>query len=607
MRFLLRILKLLKEYGNYVILNVISNFLSIIFSLFSLTMVIPFLGILFNTQEKIYNPVPIALNSEAIKQNFYAYITLIIDQKGQIEALMFICILVLIMFFLRNLFRYSALYFLAPIRNGIIHKLRTLMHNKLLYFPLAYFKNKRRGDLTARLTSDLVEIEWSVMSSIEIIFKDPLAIILYLSTLILISPKLTLFVIILFPLTGLIIGIIGKSLKSSSYRGQKKIGYLLSIIDENILGLRMIKAFNIEENINLKFQKESKKYKKIMDSVLRKKDLSSPMSEFLSTIVMVVIMWFGGKLVLSTNDYLSAQEFIGYLLIFSQIIPPAKSLTTSFYHIKKGSAAAERIFEILDLKKDDKNLDDNKIKLKSSPNLIKFKNVSFSYDKKKILNNISLSLKKGEIVALVGESGSGKTTLADLLPRFNEISTGEISINEININHLSLKYLRSFLGIVNQDPIIFNDSIKNNIKLGDVNATEKEVIRAAKIANAHNFIMKSINGYETIVGDRGDKLSGGEKQRISIARAILKNPEILILDEATSALDTESEVLIQDALLKLMKSRTTLIIAHRFSTIKNADKIIVLEKGEIVESGTHKTLINQNGYYKKLYDLQNFD
>ncbi len=608
MRFFLRILKLLKKYTNYVILNIFCNFLSIIFSLFSLTMVIPFLGILFDAQNKVYNPAPLTLSPVNIKENFYSYITLIIDQQGKIDALMFICLLVLIMFFLRNLFRYSALYFLAPIRNGIIHQLRVLMHIKIVNFPLTFFKKQKRGDITARLTSDLVEIEWSIMSSIEMIFKDPLTIVIYLGTLILISPQLTLFVIVLFPLTGLIIGLIGRSLKSSSDYGQKKIGELLSTIDENILGLRIIKAFNIENNINTKFKKESKKYKKIMDSVLRKKDLSSPMSEFLSTIVMVIIMWFGGKLVLSTEHYLSAQEFIGYLLIFSQIIPPAKSLTTSFYHIKKGSAAAERIFEILDVKDKEENIkDDQKVRLKDSPELIEFKNISFSYDKIKVLDNISLSLKKGEVVALVGESGSGKTTLADLLLRFNEVSDGEILINNINIKNLSIKSLRDMLGFVNQDPILFNDTITNNINLGNINANKKQIVNAAKMANAHDFIMKKTKNYNTIAGDRGGNLSGGERQRISIARAILKNPDILILDEATSALDAESEALIQDALSKLMKSRTSLIIAHRLSTIRNANKIIVLEKGKIVEQGTHDILINQNGYYKKLYDLQSFN
>ena len=605
MEYFLRILKYIKPYLPFALMNILFNVLSVLFSLFSLTMVVPFLGILFETQEKVYNPPPLSLNATALKENFYAIISSIVDEKGKVEALFFICILVLVTFFFRNLFRYLSLYFLTPVRNGVVHDMRMDLHKKVISLPLPFFTEKRKGDITARMTSDLVEIEWSIMSSLEMLFKDPLNIILYLATLIVISPQLTIFVVILFPVTGIVIGLIGRSLKKSSDKGQKKMGDLLSIIDENISGLRIIKAFNAEAHINRNFEKDSFEYNSIMTKLLRKKDLSSPMSEFLSTIVMVIVMWFGGQLVLSDNSALTAQEFIGYILIFSQIIPPAKSLTTSYYHIQKGSASAQRIYEILDAENEIIEAKNPK-HIKLLNNQIEFKNLTFSYEKQEVLKDINFSIGKGKVVALVGQSGSGKSTLADLLARFYDIDKGEILIDNNNIKEISLNDLRALMGIVSQDSILFNDTIFNNIRLGNVNASEQEVMEAAKIANAHEFIKATENGYNTNIGDSGNKLSGGQKQRLSIARAILKNPEILILDEATSSLDTESERLVQDALAKLMHSRTSLVIAHRLSTIQNADEILVIEKGFIIERGTHQDLITQNGHYKKLSDLQSF-
>ena len=589
----------------FALFNILFNILSVLFSLVSLTMVVPFLGILFETQEKALHPPPLSLNATAIKENFYALISSIIEDGEEVDALLFICILVLVTFFFRNLFRYLALYFLTPIRNGVVHDLRMDLHKKIISLPIPFFTEKRKGDLTARLTSDLVEIEWSIMSSLEMIFKDPLSIIIYLAALIFISPQLTMFVIILFPITGLIIGFIGKSLRKSSDKGQAKMGSLLSIIDENISGLRIIKAFNAEAHINSNFEKESNSYKGIMSSLLRKKDLSSPMSEFLSTIVLVVVMWFGGQLVLGTNSALSAEEFIGYILIFSQIIPPAKTLTTSYYYIQKGSASAKRVYEILDAENEITDVENPK-QIKLLNNQIEFKNLSFSYEKQQILKDINFTIGKGKMIALVGQSGGGKSTLADLLARFYDINQGEILIDNNNIKEIALHDLRALMGIVSQESILFNDTIFNNIRLGKITASKQEIIEAAKIANAHDFILETENGYSTNIGDRGNKLSGGQKQRLSIARAILKNPEILILDEATSALDTESERLVQDALDKLMYSRTSLVIAHRLSTIQNADEILVLEKGCIIERGTHQELITQNGHYKKLSDLQSF-
>ena len=603
MDFFFKILRYIRSYLSYVFLNIGSNIISVIFSLFSLTMIIPFLGILFGTQEKVYQAKPLSLNAASIKENFYLFLSTTIDNKGNVEALLLICVIVLIMFFIKNLFRYLALFFLTPIRNGVIHDIRMDLHKKILALDLAFIGSKRKGDLTSRLTSDLVEIEWSIMGGLEMFFKDPISIILYLSTLIFISPQLTVFVIILFPIAGILIGYIGKSLKNSSKKGQDKLAYIMSIIDENIFGLRIIKTFNAENFINSKFEKSSNEYKKIMNSILRKKDLSSPMSELLSTVVMVIVMWFGGQLVLSENSMLSPQEFIGYILIFSQIIPPVKSLTTSYYYIQKGSAAAERVYEILDQENTIVNKKDVH-KISNLKNSINFIIKSFKYENKNVLQNINFTIKKGQKVALVGHSGGGKTTLADLLTRFYDLEDGEINIDNINIKDIDLFNLRNIISIVSQDSILFNDSIYNNIKIGNLNATKEDIINAAKAANAHEFILKCEDSYQTNIGNSGEKLSGGQKQRISIARAILKNPEILILDEATSSLDSESENLIQEGLTNLMKDRTSLVIAHRLSTIENADNIIVLKDGKIIEQGSHSTLIAKNGSYKKLYDLQ---
>ncbi len=606
MKQFFRILTYIKPYSMYASLNILFNIFSIIFSLVSLTMVIPFLGILFDETSRVDRAPDLAFNADSIKDNFYYLISKTVQDKGEVDTLALICILIVVTFFLKNLFRYLALFFLIPIRNGIVHNIRVDLHKKMLSLSMPFFTEKRKGDLTSRLTSDLVEIEWSIMSSIEMIFKDPIQIFIYLTTLIIISPKLTLFVIILFPITGIIIAAIGKSLKRTSDKGQKKMGFLLSIIDENLSGLKIIKAFNAENQINKNFNKNSSEYKKIMTSLLRKKDLSSPLSEFLSTIVLAIVMWFGGQIVLNGDNLMSGQEFIGYILIFSQIIPPARSLTSSYYHIQKGSAAAQRIYEILDEKNTIKDSINAK-SINSVQNKITYTNVSFKYQSLNVLNGIYFEILKGQKVALVGQSGSGKTTIADLLARFYDIENGKIFIDNINIKDIKKSNLRNIMGIVNQDSILFNDTIYNNIKLSNQSAKKEDIINAAKVANAHDFILKTENGYNTIIGDQGNKLSGGQKQRLSIARAVLKNPDILILDEATSSLDTESEKLVQESLENLMKSRTSLIIAHRLSTIKNADKIIVLDKGKVVEEGTHDNLIKKKGHYKKLYDLQSFN
>ena len=603
MKEFFRVLSFVKPYWIYALFNIVFNILTVLFSLVSISMIIPFLGLLFGTQQKVYSAPDLALNADAIKENFYLYITQIIDTKGQVEALLFVCMLVLTMFFLRNTFRYLALFSLSPIRNGVVRDIRNALHKKVLDLPIGYFTEKRKGDVVSRMTSDLVEIEWSIMSSLEMIFKDPLNIIIFLITLIALSPQLTLFVIILFPITGYLIARIGKSLKRSSEKGQSKMGDLLANIDENLVGLRMIKAFNAQEKSQKSFEKNSDQYRSVMTKLLRKKDLSSPMSEFLSTIVLVCVMWFGGQLVLGNKSNLSPEEFIGYIVIFSQIIPPAKSFTTAFYHIQKGSASAKRVVEILDAKN---HILDPEVSLGNNEfnSSIEFKNVSFKYEDQYVLKNINLSITKGQTVAIVGASGSGKSTIANLLPRFYDVKDGEILIDGINIKDYSLHNLRSLMGIVSQESILFNDSIFNNITLGQKNPDLEKAKEAAQTANAHEFIQKTKEGYHSFIGDRGDKLSGGQKQRISIARAVYKNPPILILDEATSSLDTQSEQLVQEALQKLLQNRTSLVIAHRLSTIQHANKIVVINEGEIVEQGTHTELLQKNNRYKMLYDYQ---
>ena len=605
MKNFIRILKFAKPYWLKAISNIICNLITSIFSLVSLSMVIPFLGVLFGTQEKIYTAPELNFSFNSIIENFYYYITKIIDHYGEKEALFCICLLVLIMFFFRNLFRYLALFFLTPIRNGIVKDIRSKLHKATLSFPIKFFKKNKKGDLISKMTSDLVEIEWSIMSSLELIFKEPITILIFLVALINLSPQLTFFVVLLFPLTGFLIAVVGKNLKKSSEKGQNQMGRLVSNIEQNLSGLKVIKVFGIESYIQNKFENNNNKYNIIMNKILRKKDLSSPMSEFLSTIVLVCIMWFGGQIVLNDFNYLSPEQFIGYIVIFSQIIPPAKSLTTAYYRIQKGSGAAKRVYEIFDEEKPN-SVEERSISKTDFKNEISFNNVSFGYEKENVLKNINFSIKKGQTIAIVGSSGSGKSTIINLLSRLYDIENGEIKIDNINIKDIKLSDLRRLISLVFQDSILFNDSILNNIRIGKIDATKEEVIEAAKIANAHDFIMNINLNYNYNIGDKGDNLSGGEKQRICIARAIIRRPEILILDEATSSLDNISEKNVQAAINNVIINRTCLIIAHRISTIKNADKIIVLEKGEIVEYGKHEELLAKKQYYYNLYHSKSF-
>lgn len=607
MKNLFKILRYVGPYWVYAILNILFNILSVIFSLASFALFIPVLQMLFKTTE-VPAEVPEFswLNFESLKENFYYEINKMISDYGEMDVLLYICIIIVVLYFLRNLFRYLAMYFLAPIRNGVVRDIRNDMYLKILILPLSYYSEQKKGDIISRMTSDVQEIEWSIMSSLEMIFRDPIAIISYLVALFIISPSLTVFVLILLPVSGFLIGRIGKSLKRTSVKGQRQLGIIMSIIEETISGLRIIKAFNAIKVTEQNFKKENNIYTRLMIRLYRKRDLASPLSEFLAASVLVVVLWYGGKLVLSPGGSLDAAIFIAYLGIFSQIIPPAKSITSAIYNIQKGSASVDRIQKIFDadeviIEKPDA------VQIKEFKNKIEYKNVSFSYEKEEVLKNINLTVKKGETIALVGPSGGGKSTMVDLLPRFYDCLKGEILIDGTPIKDFIISDIRGLMGIVSQEPILFNNTIFENIALGMNNINEEEVIAAAKVANAHEFISKMEKGYYTNIGDRGVKLSGGQRQRISIARAVLKNPPILILDEATSSLDTESERLVQDALFKLMKNRTSVVIAHRLSTIQFADEIIVINKGEIVERGSHADLIAQNGVYKKLHELQVFE
>ncbi|MBK9478689.1 MAG: ATP-binding cassette domain-containing protein [Bacteroidetes bacterium] len=616
MKLYFRILRYIKPYTGYAILNAGFNILFVVFSLFSLTMIAPFLDLLFlkNNDDyaaRIAKGAPeLKINISSLIDNFYYSLTeMIVDpNRGKVYTLVFICMLVVIMFFLKNLCRYLALYFIAPIRNNVVRDIRNEIYAKIIELPLSYYSEERKGDIMSRMTSDVHEIEWSIMKSLEAVFRDPISIIIFMVTLVIMSPQLTLFVFILLPIAGVLIASLGKSLKRTSVKSKDTLGELISTIEETISGLRIIKAFNADKPSRIRFASINQEYTKLMIRIYRKTDLSSPMSEFLGTCVMVVVMYFGGKLVLDDHPTLNASVFITYIAIFSQVIPPARSFTDAYYNIQKGIASAERIAKILDADITIQEAKDAK-SIHTFSNCIEYKNVSFAYvrgDTGYALKNINLKIEKGKTIALVGQSGAGKSTLVDILPRFYDPSEGEVLIDGVPHTHYKITDLRGLMGNVTQESILFNDTVFNNIAFGIEHANEQDVIAAAKIANAHDFILQIEGGYQSNIGDRGSKLSGGQRQRLSIARAVLKNPPILILDEATSALDTESERLVQDALSNLMKNRTSLIIAHRLSTILHADEIIVMSKGEIIERGTHHELLAKNGAYKKLSDMQAF-
>lgn len=605
MKSLLKIVKYIVPYKTLAFLSVFSNILHVIFHLLSILAFIPFLQLLFGNEEKVtVEPEP-SWTSDYITDLFSYKMTPYIEQHGDSGALYFICIVVAVLFFLKNLFRYFAKFFLASIRSGVVRDIRRNVYQKILVLPLGFYSEEKKGDIISRITGDVQEIEWSIMNSLEMVFRDPISIVLSLVFMITINAELTLFSFILLPISGLIIGRIGKSLKRTSAKLQVRMGELLSNVEETLTGLRIIKAFNAEEASNQKFQGINEIYRNTMLRMFRKRDLASPLSEFLGAIVMVILVWYGGNMVIDPNVDFNGGEFIGYIAMFSQLLNPAKSLSTAYYNIQKGAASTERVDQVLQAEisiRDKANAQE----VKSFEKTIEYKNLSFAYEDAKVLKNINLEIPKGKTVALVGQSGGGKSTMVDLLPRFYDPIEGGIFIDGKDVRDYKIKDLRALMGIVSQRSILFNDTIFNNIALGIENPSREAVIEAAKIANAHEFIEKLPEGYDTNIGDGGGKLSGGQQQRISIARAVLKNPPIMILDEATSALDTESEKLVQDALYKLMENRTSIVIAHRLSTIQHADEIIVMQDGEIVERGNHEHLIAQAGVYKKLTDLQAF-
>ena len=606
LKALLKIIIYAFPYKGLAGLSVLFYVLDAIFNLLSLLLFIPFLDLLFTKDVTVVAVKPdFALTKEAANGYFEYYMgQFITSEEDKIGALIFICISVGLLFFLKNLCRYMAKFFMAQLRSGVVRDIRYQIFGKIVALPLSYYSEERKGDILARITSDVSEIEWSIMNSLEMVFRDPLTIIMSFVILIVISPKLTLFSLILLPISGLLIGQVGKSLKKTSARLQDKNGELLSMVEETISGLRIIKAFNAQKSIDKKFSDLNNEYRLTMSHMLYKRDMASPMSEFLSSLIMISLVWFGGSLVLANDSNMSGSEFLGYIIIFSQLIAPIKSVTTSYYNIQKGAASVDRVSHVIHAENQITDRENAK-EIKEFKNEIEYRDVSFGYTDEKVIRGVNFKVQKGNIAALVGPSGGGKSSLVDLLPRFYDCQEGDILIDGIpNVDYL-IKDLRGLMGIVTQESILFNDSVFNNIAFG-MEASMEQVIEAAKVANAHDFIQALPQGYETNIGDRGGKLSGGQRQRLSIARAVLKNPPILILDEATSSLDTESEKLVQDALFRLMENRTTFVIAHRLSTIQHADEIIVIDEGKIAERGTHADLLEIGGIYRKLYDLQTF-
>ena len=604
MEYFKKILRFARPYRKYGYLNIFFNILYALFSALSFAALIPMLDVLFTPEKKVLKE-PVYTGMGALKdylQDYINYRVTAYSGDDEMKGLVLVIGLVLVLFLLKNFFNYLAMYFITFLRNGVLKDIRNRMYKKMVDLPISYYSEKRKGDVIARITSDVLEIQHSFLSILELIVREPLTIVFTILIMFGISTKLTLFVFIFIPIAGMIISRIGKSLKKKSDRVQKEQGEFLSIVEETLGGLRVIKAFNSESRFYRTFANSTKRFFHFSNTLLNRQNLASPTGEFLGILVIGVLLWFGGKMVL-IDKTLDASSFIAYMGLAYNILTPAKAISKAAFGVRKGNSAAERVLEILETENPIIEKSDA-LNKETFDEGVAINNISFKYEDEYVLKGFSLKVPKGQTVALVGQSGSGKSTIANLVTRFYDVNEGNIEIDGVDIKDLTKKSLRNLMGLVTQDSILFNDSVINNIGLGKENATEDEIIEAAKIANAHDFIMELPEGYQTNIGDSGNKLSGGQKQRLSIARAVLKNPPIMILDEATSALDTESERLVQDALEKMMRNRTSIVIAHRLSTIQNADTIIVLQKGEIAEQGSHEALLAANGIYKKLVAMQ---
>ena len=606
--FLQLMRRFVSPYKRYIGWAIVLNVLSAIFNVFSFTLLIPILNILFKTGEntQVYHFMEWGSGSlkEVAVNNFYYYVTQMIETLGPQMTLLFMGLFLAFMTMLKTSCYFGSSAIMIPLRTGVVRDIRVMVYSKVMHLPLGFFSEERKGDIIARMSGDVGEIENSITSSLDMLLKNPILILLYFSTLIVTSWQLTLFTVLVLPGMGWLMGKVGKKLKRKSLEAQGKWSDTMSQLEETLGGLRIIKAFIAEDKMVDRFKQCSDELRDATNKVAIRQSLAHPMSEFLGTLLIVLVLWFGGLLILGDGTSMEASTFIFYMVILYSIINPLKDFAKAGYNIPKGLASMERVDKILKAENPIKE-PVNPLPLHGMNDRIEFKDLSFSYDgKREVLKHVNLMVPKGQTIALVGQSGSGKSTLVDLLPRYHDVQLGEITIDGVNIKNFRIHDLRALIGNVNQEAILFNDTFFNNIAFGVENATMEQVIEAAKIANAHDFIMETELGYQTNIGDRGGKLSGGQRQRISIARAILKNPPILILDEATSALDTESERLVQEALERLMKTRTTIAIAHRLSTIKNADEICVLYEGEIVERGKHEELLEKNGYYKRLNDMQ---
>ncbi len=614
MKYFYRILKHGAPYRGFAALNVVFNLVATVFHLASLLLFIPFLRLLLGQVQAMHERPAELWTRDGLEGTFNWMLTQLIEENGQMGALLWISIIVVVLFLMKNLFRYLALVAITHFRNRIVRDIRSKIYAKLLELPLRYHDQERKGDLLALITNDMHVVEYSVMFYIEMMFREPVAIILFLGTMVTLSPELTVISLLLLPISGLIIGRIGKSLRRKSTRVQEKNADLLARVEETLSGIRVIKAFNGEDDMTRRFERENELLTRSSIAMLNRQDIASPLSETMGAAVMAAIAYIGGSYVLGVEPTLTGDSFLGFIIIFSQLLAPIKGFSQGYSMITRGSAGAKRVFELLEVENTVKEKPDAR-RIQHFEHAIEYRNVSFAYGEledlgtklwRPVLEEISLTIPKGKSVALVGMSGSGKTTMANLLPRFFDVTGGSLTVDGIDVRDLRIKDLRSLLGIVTQDSILFNDTVANNIAFGTPGVAQTDIERAARIANAHDFIMLLENGYQTNIGDGGNRLSGGQKQRLSIARAVLKNPPILILDEATSALDTESERLVQDALYKMLEGRTSLVIAHRLSTIQHCDEICVMHEGRIIERGTHAQLYEAGGQYRRLCDMQAF-